>query len=131
MTFELPKGIVNPFSEEFLATWEIWKAYKWENQKFKYKGVISEQAALKQLCELSDGEEEKAVKIILQSIRRQWLGFWPLHETSTSHERRKKQSATGDSKNGNGTLRERVQAAVGKRYGSGGSDGGSKDTSGV
>jgi hypothetical protein len=76
------RQVINPFSEDFMKTWEIWKDYKKEAFDFSYKGVISEQLALKHLVDLSDGEEEKAVKIIEQSCRRQWQGFFPLKETT-------------------------------------------------
>lgn len=116
MINEIPNGVINPFSEAFLGTWSLWKLYKEESFKFKYKGVISEQMALKQLVELSDGIEEKAVKIIEQSIRRQWQGFFPLKET-THGTRQKSNSDVKDD------LRSRVQAAFNKRYGSGGQEG--------
>lgn len=74
-----------PFSEEFEKTWEIWKEYKWASHKFRYKSVFSEQAALEQLTTLSEGDEEKAVKIIKQSMRREWQGLFPLHETTKSN----------------------------------------------
>lgn len=78
----IPKNVINPFSDKFEETWALWIAYKWEVHKWKYKGVSSEQMALKHLVDLSDGDEQKAVKIVEQSIRRQWQGFFPLHETS-------------------------------------------------
>ncbi len=74
----LPPNIVNPFSEKFLETWDIWKGFRAEFDKFKYKGVFSEQMALKKLSELSLGVEETAVAIIEQSIARQWTGFYEL-----------------------------------------------------
>lgn len=76
------RQLVNPFSDAFWPHWDLWKDYKWESHKFKYKGVITEQMAIKHLVDLSEGEEEKAIKIINQSIRRQWQGFFPLHETT-------------------------------------------------
>lgn len=117
----IPKNVINPFSEKFEETWALWKAYKWECFNFKYKGVISEQAALMHLVDLSEGMEEKAVKIINQSMRRQWQGFFPLHETTTPNGKSK--SATGKSKPAaSESLRDRVQAAVNKRYGGGGQE---------
>lgn len=74
-----------PYSEEFAKIWEIWKEYKWASHKFKYKSVFSEQAALEQVTTLSEGDEEKAIKIIKQSMRREWQGLFPLHETTTSN----------------------------------------------
>lgn len=74
-----PGEVVNPFSDNFLITWHIWKDYKKQTFGFIYKGVYSEQMTLKKLCELSDGDEEKAVAILEQSIMRQWQGIFPLH----------------------------------------------------
>lgn len=91
----LPKNIVNPFSEEFLASWQLWKDYRWEEHKFKYKGVISEQARLMQLVTLSGGVEEVAKAIIMQSIENTWSGFYMLKNNTngkqpiTNEQRRK------------------------------------------
>ena len=74
-----------PFSESFLEVWNIWKEYKWASHKFRYKSIFSEQAALEQLVTLSKGDEEVAVKIIKQSMRREWQGLFPLHETTTGN----------------------------------------------
>lgn len=103
----MPKsnGVVNPFSEKFLETWGLWKQYRWESHKFKYKGLISEQMALKQLVGLSDGDEQKAVAIIEQSIRREWQGLFPLHETRHSNEQRNSKTTAGQPKQ---SLREQA-----------------------
>ena len=111
--------LIIPFSEAFRETWEIWKQYKWASHKFKYKSVFSEQAALEQLVTLSKGEEETAVKIIKQSMRREWQGLFPLHETTTGD---KKQSKNGKKQSAASTTEERVnnvQAELNKRYGGG------------
>lgn len=71
-------GVVNPFSEAFLAHWGTWKQYKVEEFGFKYKGVISEQTALMQLSVISGGREEIAVEIINQSMSNGWKGLFPL-----------------------------------------------------
>jgi len=109
----IPAGIVNPFSSDFEKTWELWKLYKYESFQFKYKGVISEQMALKHLVELSGGEEEKAVKIIEQSIRREWQGFFPLKETT--HGTRKKTNPESGEQPAS-TLRERVIKAANNKF---------------
>lgn len=109
-------GVINPFSEKFVETWEIWKQYKWENHKFKYKGTISEQMALKQLVSLSDGEEEKAVAIVEQSIRMEWQGLFPLKQTRHSNEHR--DSKKRDEKQSRSDSDEaRVTDEFNKRYG--------------
>ncbi len=118
----IPKNVINPFSEAFEKSWELWKQYKLESFKFKYKGVISEQMALKHLVDLSDGDEQKAVKIIEQSIRREWQGFFPLKETTHGT----KQSTSKKEPDPTGSLRERVIKAANNRYG-GGENSGSGD----
>lgn len=82
---ELPKNIINPFSEQFLEKWQLWKDYRWEEHKFKYKGVISEQARLMQLVTLSGGVEEVAIKIIMRSIENTWTGFYMLPENNNTN----------------------------------------------
>jgi len=74
--------LVNPFSDEFLQTWELYKAYRIELDGFKFKGVISEQMAIKKVVELSGGDEERAIRIVEQTISSgKWMGFYPLHQT--------------------------------------------------
>ena len=115
----IPKtGIVNPFSEKFLENWELWKAYKEESHNFKYKGVISEQMALKQLVDLSGGDEEKAIKIINQSIRREWQGLFPLHETTKGKENGKSKSTSKGEQSGS-SLREQAVNEFMRRNGGG------------
>jgi uncharacterized protein YdaU (DUF1376 family) len=75
-----------PFeTENFLKFWKIWKEYKRDEHKFNYKSIVSEQAALKQLANMSGGKEDKAIKLIEQSITNGWKGFFPIkNETSNS-----------------------------------------------
>lgn len=117
----MPNELIMPFSPDFTLTWQLWKEYKKEAFNFVYKGVYSEQMTLKQLVELSDGDEQKATKIVEQSIRRQWQGLFPLHETTKSNgARTKKQPSSPKTETASSsTLRERVQAAVNNRYGNG------------
>lgn len=116
----LPKNVINPFSEKFLETWELWKQWRNEFDKFKYKGVISEQVALKTLVELSDGLEEKAVKIIEQSIGRGWTGFYKVKNMANG---KTKQSAT-TSEQQSGSLREQAINEFIRRNGGGEQQGG-------
>lgn len=76
----MPQGIINPFSPEFQTTWDLWKQYKLEEFKFKYKGCLSEQAALMRLNDLSGGLELVAVAIIQQSMCNGWKGFFELKD---------------------------------------------------
>lgn len=71
--------IVFPFeSEKFRAQWDVWKQYKSDQHKFKYKD-IAEQAALKELGEMARNEET-AIAIIHQSISKGWKGLFELKQ---------------------------------------------------
>jgi hypothetical protein len=111
--------LTNPFSEEFLKIWEIWKEYKWASHNFKYKSIFSEQAALEQVWTLSGGEEEKAEKIIKQSMRREWQGLFPLHETTTGNGKQK-QSTSKKSGEPTTSLRQQAADEFSRRHASGG-----------
>ena len=120
MEEKIPQNVINPFSEKFAdEIWSMWKMHRWETDKFKYKGVISEQVALKHLVDLSEGDEDKAKKIVFQSIERQWSGFYPLRQTSHGTREKSNPDVKAD-------LRSRVQAAVNKKFG-GGEQKGSSD----
>lgn len=110
-------GVVNPFSDNFQDIWDLWKQYKWESHKFKYKGLISEQVALKQLVGLSDGDENKAIAIIEQSISREWQGFFPLKQTRHSNEYRAKQQQSSKGNPGSDSIETRVTDEFNKRFG--------------
>jgi len=74
-------NIVFPFtSEAFKSIWELWKKFKLQEHKFKYKSEISEQAALKDLSEISDSHEATAIKIIEKSMAKGWQGLFALKE---------------------------------------------------
>jgi len=71
--------LILPFqSLEFNELWLVWKKYKSDEHKFKYKSIVSEQAALLKLNELSKNNEETALEIIRQSISEGWKGFFEL-----------------------------------------------------
>ena len=74
----LPQNIINPFTDAFLEHWDLWKQYKMEEFKFKYKGCLSEQAALMNLNDLSKNDENIAVEIIKQSMSNGWKGLFQL-----------------------------------------------------
>jgi len=80
--------IVMPFeSENFNAVWSLWKKYKAEQFKFRYKGSISEQAALKNLAELAHQDENSAIQIINNSIANGYQGlFKPKTSTSAANK---------------------------------------------
>lgn len=76
---EKEEGVIFPFdSEEFKKWWGYWKEYKSKDHKFKYKSHISEQAALKELSNFANGNENIALQIIEQSIAKGWKGFFEL-----------------------------------------------------
>src|SRR4051794_28167387 len=68
----------NPFSEFFLKDWDLWKKFKADEFNFFYRTAISEQAAINELVQLSNGEEAVAQKIIRASIANGWKGFFQL-----------------------------------------------------
>ncbi len=117
---EYPREIENPFSDAFKATWKLWKDYMSMSYQFEYKSIISEQMALNHAVELSGGFEDKAIKIINQSIRLQYKGFFPLRQTTNGENGKSKKSGSGSNQTGSSsTLREGVQAELNKRYGNG------------
>ena len=72
-------SIIYPFdSTNFFQIWDMWKEVKRKEHNFKYKSEISEQAALRKLARLSNGNEEIAIAIINQSIEEGWKGFFKL-----------------------------------------------------
>lgn len=111
---KIPNGIVNPFSEMFSPTWDLWKMYRKQEHSFAYKGVISEQMALKRLVEVSEGDEQKAVRIVEQSISRGWMDFYQLKQPSINGK-----SSSKSAKPTVDNLTDRVQSEIDKRYGSG------------
>lgn len=110
---EYESEIVYPFnSEQFKINWNIWKRYKLETFEFKYKGLMSEQAALKKISELCNGNESTAIAIIHQSIENQWQGLFKITNNgkqsnsengatlNKSAKERLAQYFSGDSNNG-------------------------------
>jgi|ERR1700743_840992 len=112
---KLERIFVNPFSEPFLSTWELWKEYKKEEWKFQYKSVLSEQAAINLLVRLSGGDEKMAAAIIRQSMENRWQGLFPYKNLTTNFKGNGQQSA-----NPGKTSRESVNDAYSKRFGGGG-----------
>jgi len=71
--------IIYPFdSFEFITLWNKWKDHRWAADKFKYKTPESEQAALSELSNLSNTNEDTAKKIIIQSMAKGWKGLFSL-----------------------------------------------------
>ena len=78
--------VVLPFeSENFSNYWDMWKDFKKKQFKFTYATPQSEQAALKDLVKLSNGDEQTALQIIEQSLAKGWKGFFTLkNETNAT-----------------------------------------------
>lgn len=117
---ELPEEIINPFSDKFKDTWDLWKQFRKAEHGFQYKSIISEQMALKRLVEVSEGDEQKAIRIIEQSISRGWMDFYQLKQPSIKSNgtgTKKQPSSTTKQAANSSTLRERVQAELNKRNG--------------
>lgn len=106
----LPDNVINPFSDDFLPHWDNWKTYRWEEHKFKYKGVMSEQAALMLLNDVSGQNEETAIEILKQSMANGWKGFFEI---------KNKINGTGKTQSTNGFSRQGVNSAFNSRYGKG------------
>ena len=71
-----------PFSsKEFLAQWDLWKVFRKKKDRFKFLNIDSENRKLKELENLSSGNEKIAIKIIQQSIDNGWKGFFELKES--------------------------------------------------
>jgi hypothetical protein len=88
--------LTSPFTEAFDTTWEMWKAFRLEAHHFQYKNPISEQAALNELVDLSEGDEEHAKRIVNRSISRNWKGFYKVHNPAKDKKNGEpKQKATG------------------------------------
>ena len=70
---------VYPFeSEAFAGQWSIWKQYRAKEHKFRFRSVMSEQAALAELGTLANGSETNAIAIMHQCIAKGWNGFFEL-----------------------------------------------------
>ena len=73
--------IIFPFdSDEFKEVWDLWMKFRAENKWIKYK-KIGMQAALNKLSEISNGNEQEAIKIINNSIANSYRGFFEIKES--------------------------------------------------
>jgi hypothetical protein len=113
---KLPENVINPFSDAFLETWDLWKRFKKEEFSFQYKGVISEQVALMNLKIVSNNDEETAVMIIQQSIGERWKGLFPLIDKYKINKNGGQQSSNNGEKS---SYRDSVKEEFNKRYGGG------------
>lgn len=90
--------LVFPFqTQQFISKWELWRKYKREQHKFSYKSVITEQAALKDLSEMSCNNEEMAIKLIEHAMAKGWKGIYETNFINYGNKRTEgKQPATSD-----------------------------------
>lgn len=77
----------NPFSDNFLKDWDLWKNFKKDQFDFRYKTALSEQAAVNELVNLSKGDEVAAKKILMLSIANGWKGFFELKTERNGHSK--------------------------------------------
>lgn len=70
---------ISVFDEGWLDVWEEWLQFK-KTIKKSYKTDISERSAFNKLKLLSENDQDKARKIIQQSIENDWVGFFELKE---------------------------------------------------
>ncbi len=68
----------------FIEEWKLWKEFKKQQFNFTYK-PIGEQGALKDLADLSCNNMDTAIRIIHQSIKKGWKGFFELQKTITKN----------------------------------------------
>jgi hypothetical protein len=71
--------VKSPFSDAFKEIWDMWVTWRWETHSFRYANPISEQAALNELVDVSEGDEDHAKRIVNRSISRGWKGFYKIH----------------------------------------------------
>jgi hypothetical protein len=89
--------IIYPFeSEQFMIAWDLWTKYKSEQHNFRFKSNISEQAALKDLSEISNHNEEEAIKIIHHAICKGWKGLFKITDYGKTTRATAKSPATTD-----------------------------------
>jgi len=99
--------IIYPFNtENFKDYWNLWKQYKRQEFRFKYKSEISEQAALKHLSNLAQSEHE-AIEIIEQSFANGWKGFFKLNRNLQNN---------GQTNNKKGVARERLAQIISNQF---------------
>lgn len=98
--------IIYPFdSENFKSVWANWNLYRKE-KKCSYKGIITEQSALKGLSKFN---EEFAIKLIEKSMSNGWQGLI-FEKTEQEYEQYTK------SGNGNASREEIAHVIAARRY---------------
>lgn len=79
--------LIFPFPDSFRSAWIGWLDYKKEQHRFKYKSVKSEQIAINQLYEISEGDPGEAYKIIELAIANGWKGLFKRKEADKKQKK--------------------------------------------
>jgi uncharacterized protein YdaU (DUF1376 family) len=66
---------IYPFSENFMQHWDEWKAYRFQQHKFKYKSPSSEQSAFNLLVKKANQNESLAIDILNYTMAHGWKMF--------------------------------------------------------
>ena len=76
-----------------LEAWDLWKRYKLEIWKMKYKpSKLGEGAAAEGLVKLSGGDSDLQMAIVKQAIAKQWKGLYALDEQKANQSKIPRQS---------------------------------------
>lgn len=117
--------VINPFSEDFEKHWVMWKTYKEQDHRFTYKSNMSEQAGLNELVDLSDGDEQEAIRIINRSMAQGWKGLFRIHKSKK--DVKPKPESTGKAESGAKTISiDKIKDLHASRYGNTGEAGNSQ-----
>jgi hypothetical protein len=63
---------IYPFSENFMQHWNEWKAYRFQQHRFKYKSPSSEQSAFNLLVKKANQSESLAIDILNYTMAHGW-----------------------------------------------------------
>lgn len=69
----------------FAAAWQAWKHYRLKEKRKGFSTADAELAQLKQLHQLSGGQQHTAITIIHQSMANTWAGLYPLKNITLPH----------------------------------------------
>jgi len=69
---------------EFKEMWTKYLEYRISAHRFKFASAVTEQAALDDLYEISNQNEQQAIAIIKQTFAKQWRGIFALKRTSAA-----------------------------------------------
>lgn len=78
----------NENPDDLLNAWNEWEDYKNKQFGFRFKTDSSKLTALKTLKKISNGEKQRAIQIIEQSIANGWRGLFPIKSDSGANDER-------------------------------------------